>query len=437
MATKRVFTMSKLSAAEFDSFSAGHPQGNFQQSSRMGDLRTKEGIAIEYIGVREAGEIVAATQLELHQTKLSTYTNIHNGPLCNFNDHELTAFFFDALKKRSRELGAAQIEFTPEMPYAVRTSDGDLVEDDADHAALNLPENSPAGTNSDAYQELMSLGCEHGGFYLGYSAVPRWRYVKDLSRIKDENALTASYAKNTKRNVRIARTSGVHVEPASRDDLPVFRAICEMSGEKQGFENPSLEYFQMMYDALGDDCEFKIAYIEAKAYLEEWETKRDGFAADVKHLSESLETARSPEKIEKKLADVQKKHDAALKRIEQAHAYIAEDGEKIPAAAALFIWHKRECVYLFSGSNQKYAKFYAATAIQHQMMLECLERGCDRYNFYGINGVFNDPKDPGRGLLEFKQGFGGYVEELMGSFTLPVKPVVYKAKRLARKVLGR
>ena len=70
-------------------------------------------------------------------------------------------------------------------------------------------------------------------------------------------------------------------------------------------------------------------------------------------------------------------------------------------------------------------------------MLECLERGCNRYNFYGINGVFDDPKDPGRGLLEFKQGFGGYVEELMGSFTLPVKPIVYKAKVLARKVLGR
>ena len=31
-----------------------------------------------------------------------------------------------------------------------------------------------------------------------------------------------------------------------------------------------------------------------------------------------------------------------------------------------------------------------------------------RYNFYGISGVFDDPNDEGRGVLEFKQGFNGY-----------------------------
>ncbi len=402
----------------------------------MGALRIKEGIPVDYLGVTEDERVVAAAQLELHKTKLSTYTVIHDGPLCDLHDSELTSYLFDALKHRSKELGAAQIELTPETPYAIRTSDGELLTED-ESCPLGVPEGSPAGTDDISYNMLLKLGCLHEGFYKGYSAVPRWRYVKDLTNIDDESALVSSYAKNTKRNVRISRTSGVSVERIGRDSLPLFREICEMSGEKQGFENPSLEYFEMMYDALGDMCEFNIAYIDAKTYLEEWENKRDGFAADVERLTESLATAHSPEKVQKKLNDVQKKHDAAVKRVETAHSYIDEDGEKIPAAAALFIWHPRECVYLFSGSNQKYAKFYAATAIQHHVMLECLDRGCDRYNFYGINGVFGDPKDPGRGLLEFKQGFGGYVEELMGSFTLPVKPLTYKAKLLARKILGR
>ena len=133
---------------------------------------------------------------------------------------------------------------------------------------------------------------------------------------------------------------------------------------------------------------------------------------------------------------MRKKHEAALRRVETAHEYEAV-GAHIPAAAALFIWHPRECVYLFSGSDATYAKFYAATAIQHHVMDECIERGCTRYNFYGINGVFDDPNDPGRGLLEFKQGFEGYVEELMGYFEMPVRPAVYAAKRLAHKLLGR
>ena len=71
------------------------------------------------------------------------------------------------------------------------------------------------------------------------------------------------------------------------------------------------------------------------------------------------------------------------------------------------------------------------------MMSRCLERGVTRYNFYGISGVFDDPEDDGRGVLEFKQGFNGYVEELPGEFVLPVKPVAYAMKQFAHKLLSR
>ena len=104
-------------------------------------------------------------------------------------------------------------------------------------------------------------------------------------------------------------------------------------------------------------------------------------------------------------------------------AEYAKDGDVLPAAASLFVEHARETVYLFSGSVEKYKPFYASALIQHDAMLHlCVERGVTRYNFYGINGVFDDPEDEGRGVLEFKQGFNGYVEELMGSFVLPRTP---------------
>lgn len=47
------------------------------------------------------------------------------------------------------------------------------------------------------------------------------------------------------------------------------------------------------------------------------------------------------------------------------------------------------------------------------------------------------PDDEGRGVLEFKQGFNGYVEELPGEFVLPVKPVAYAMKQFAHKLLSR
>ena len=63
--------------------------------------------------------------------------------------------------------------------------------------------------------------------------------------------------------------------------------------------------------------------------------------------------------------------------------------------------------------------------------------GCLATTSYGIDGVFDDPDDEGRGVLEFKQGFNGYVEELPGEFVLPVKPVAYAMKQFAHKLLSR
>lgn len=140
-------------------------------------------------------------------------------------------------------------------------------------------------------------------------------------------------------------------------------------------------------------------------------------------------------KTERQLGEESRNLAAAEKRLTEAAEY-AKDGDVLPAAASLFVEHARETVYLFSGSVEKYKPFYASALIQHDAMLHlCVERGVTRYNFYGINGVFDDPEDEGRGVLEFKQGFNGYVEELMGSFVLPVRPLTFKLKTALRKLL--
>ncbi len=431
----RTFTCSDITPDEMDAFSATHPQGNFQQASGMGRVRQANGVAVSYLGFYKNGELVAATQFEVHGHGLGTFAEVHDGPLADFHDRELTSYVFSQLRARAKAAGAAQLVVTPEKPYRTRNSAGEPL--DAEGASLaGVPAGVETGPDDEGIASITSCGLAHEGFPVGYQAVPRWRYLKDLTGLTDDKALLASYSKNTKRNVRIAHDNGVVVRRIGRDELGLFHDICELSCEKQGFENKPVSYFEQIYDAMGDAAEFNVAFIDTAEHLAIWEKKRDAFAADIAKLEKSLETARTPEKVERKLADVRKKHEAALRRVETAHEYETV-GAHIPAAAALFIWHPRECVYLFSGSDATYAKFYAATAIQHHVMGECIERGCARYNFYGINGVFDDPNDPGRGLLEFKQGFEGYVEELMGYFEMPVRPAVYAAKRLAHKLLGR
>ena len=146
--------------------------------------------------------------------------------------------------------------------------------------------------------------------------------------------------------------------------------------------------------------------------------------------------ARETTKLRRRYNEESSNLAAANKRL-QAARELATRGALLPAACSLFVEHPNEVVYLFSGSLEEYKPFYASALIQHEAMLRlCVERGIARYNFYGIDGVFDDPNSEGNGVLEFKQGFNGYVEELPGEFTLPVSRVRCAVKRIAQKVIG-
>ncbi len=102
---------------------------------------------------------------------------------------------------------------------------------------------------------------------------------------------------------------------------------------------------------------------------------------------------------------------------EKAKFVVAEveiDGRQVPLAAGMFIWSQREMVYLYSGSATGYEKYGKAYAVQWAMIQEAVRLGCQRYNFYGTRPV------EGNGVYKFKQGFRGRVEELLGTFGLPL-----------------
>ena len=84
-------------------------------------------------------------------------------------------------------------------------------------------------------------------------------------------------------------------------------------------------------------------------------------------------------------------------------------GSVIPAACALFVEHRRETVYLTAGALPEYRAYQAPALLVHEGMLRLCVNSTQprRFNMYGITGVFNDPDDEGRGVLEFKQGFNG------------------------------
>ena len=121
-----------------------------------------------------------------------------------------------------------------------------------------------------------------------------------------------------------------------------------------------------------------------------------------------------------------KKHDFAA----QDQTYYGEMfnafGDKIkvlaafydnkPVAAAMFVLYGNEVVYLYSGADPdpELAKMCAPYALQWTMLKYCLENHIPRYNFFGTY-----PSEE-NGVYQFKLGFRGQLEELQGTFMLPL-----------------
>lgn len=214
--------------------------------------------------------------------------------------------------------------------------------------------------------ELERLGYK----YLGEYEQAKWQYVLELKGQTTEG-LFNEFRSGHRWQIRRAEKDGVRVRELGEGELGILKAIAAEAGERHGFLDPELEYYRSMKKYFGKQVKFVVAEIPAAK------------------LRQEREKAEGPE-------------------------VTVEDGEMVPLAAAMFVNDGREMVYLYSGSARKYQKYGGAHLIQWEMIKEALATGCERYNFYGVRPVAGD------GVYKFKQGFRGYVEELLGTFALPV-----------------
>ena len=214
--------------------------------------------------------------------------------------------------------------------------------------------------------ELERLGYK----YLGEYEQAKWQYVLELKGQTAEG-LFNEFRSGHRWQIRRAEKDGVRVRELGKGELKILKAIAAEAGERHGFLDPELEYYRSMKKYFGEQVKFVVAEMPAAK------------------LRAEREKAEGPE-------------------------VTVEDGEMVPLAAAMFVNDGREMVYLYSGSARKYQKYGGAHLIQWKMIQEALATGCERYNFYGVRPVAGD------GVYKFKQGFRGHVEELLGTFALPV-----------------
>lgn len=404
----------EITEKEYREFWENHPLKTFLSAPEISKLRQKSNWDTYYVGVKEKKKIIAATMLLAHKRHFNKYEFYSpRGYLLDFNNEKLVNFFTEELKKYIKDKNGYVLRIDPYVIYKERDIDGNIVED---------------GVNNEKVVENL--------LNLGFIKIPvetkeqvGWMFSLGLEG-KTEEQILKEMKPNTRNQIRKTEKFGISVNEIGYDELDRFQSIMEETSKRKGFSNRKLEYYQEMYKLFHDKNEVKffITELNLKNYIKGLEAERVEKENKINSLTDAKYNDGAKKNLTNEIASIDK-------RIAESKEIIEKNGnDVITLSGSMFMLIKPEVIYLSSGNYEEYMKFNSQYLIQWELIKYGIENGFKKHNFYGIPEDINThPKD--YGIYEFKRGFNGYVEELIGEFALPITwhyklfDLIHKIKR--------
>ena len=398
----------ELTDEEFMNFVKTRSENNFFQTVMMKDRIKSEGMETYLVGVKDKNKVIAASFIASTGHTFLGYKTFeaYKGFILDYDNKELLKFITIEVKKFLKDKKALRLIIDPYIPNVSRDMDANQV-DGIDNRHIS--------------EYLKQLGYR----YNEDGAQVKWCYCLDING-KTSEELFNDFRSSTRNNIN--KTNGkfkLNVRTLTKEQLPEFKKVTSDTCDRREFADKSLKYYENMYDYFGKDVTFKICEINLEDYLKVLEDEVRTFSIKIEELSDSSSNKKKKEEMRKNIENNKKK-------IEETKKLIEEKGTILPLSAAMFMLYGDEIVYLFSGSYAEYMSFCGQYRLQWDIIKYAADNGYKRYNFYGIQDVFN-PKGKDYGVYEFKKGFGGYVEELLGSFILDLNNIS-KVYNFLRKV---
>jgi len=197
-----------ITATEWDSFVASHPQGHILQTPAWAELKCAFGWTAIRIGIKEKGNVVAGAQILFRSLPLgiATIAYIPKGPIVDWENESLVKFLFENIDQVCRDRNAIFVKLEP-----VPTSN------------FKLPTSN---------------------FQKSKPIQPQRTLIIDLRPSEDE--ILASMKQKTRYNIRLAEKKGVAVNPS--DDLDTFNKLMQVTGERDQFGVHSSAYYRKAYE---------------------------------------------------------------------------------------------------------------------------------------------------------------------------------------------
>lgn len=411
----------ELTEEEYQKYIEKGEESAFFQMIENKANREQDGQEVRLLGVKDRdGEVVAACLFTLKKTgvgKKFYYSN--RGPVLDYHNHGLVRFYLQELSKYLKANNGLYVKLDPNWIYKKYDKDVNEKED--------------YETQDTLIKIMEDEGYVHQGFTRGYSRTSqaRWMSVLDLGGF-DEKSLVKSFDSQRKRNIKKAQKFGVRVRFLDVDEIGIFMDLYKDTSERQGFfthPNPK-EYFTNFKKTYGDKVLIPLAYLDLYEYVGNLKDQLDDVR---KKHSQMVEKENKNDKTLNKIAEAEKQIEKLEADWRTANEIKEQEGSVINLAAGIYFETPYEMVYNSGASSSEFAQFVGPYMMHYEMMKYCMEKGIDRYNFYGVSGDFSEDGED-YGVYRFKRGFNAEIEELVGDFVKVISPVQYNIYKVKSKL---
>ena len=404
----------ELTEKEYQKFWENHPLKTFLSAPKIAKLREKSNWKSYFVGVKENKKVVAAALLLSHKRKFNVNEFYSpRGFLLDYNNKELLTFFVEKVKEFAKSKNGYILRIDPYVIYKQRDINGDIVEGGED--------------NSHVVEQLTSLGFKK--VKTENMEQVGWMFSLGLEG-KTEEQILKEMKPNTRNTIRKVEKLGITMTELSYDELDRFQNIMEETGERKNFAVRNVEYFQNMYNLFHESNEVKyyVTELNLKEYIKRLNDETKEKEEKLSNLGDAKYNDGQRKNISSEIESLKKRIDDAKEIMDKTNKDI------ITLSGSMFILIDPEIIYLSSGNYEEYMRFNSQYLIQWELIKYGIKNNFKKHNFYGIPANINEhPKD--YGIYEFKKGFNGYVEELIGEFELPLKKEYYLIK-LLKKLKG-
>ena len=394
----------QLTNDEFKNFSMNYPYKNFNQTVEYGTLMDRHNFDDYYLGLKdENNNILAATLILVNKVFIGyKWGYCPRGFLINYNDTNLLSIFTETLKIYLKKRNFMFIKVDPEIIYKSKNNNGEVIN------GIN---------NEKIYNDLISLGYEHGGFNLNFENLKPRAYA--VATFNNEDFIFNKFTKEIRNKVRKADKKGIEIVKGSPQDIKEFYNLIKYKNEKR-----KLNYYLDMFEILGASDMFEIyfAMINTTKYVEKSKTlfeEEERINNEINHeLEENINSNNASNIIKRKMNS-----DGLLnnykKNMISATNLFKEYPTGIVIAATAIIKYNNEIFFLIDGIDQNYKDYCPNHYMIYQIMNKYHEEGYNRFNLNGISLDF-DKNSKYSGLTKFKLGFSANIEEYIGEFTLVI-----------------